>query len=288
MTCMKGGVVNKSVVMKAEWRSFTRFPVLSLSTRSMETISDTWIRNASMEDLRERSNGFFDELKKLIAESAKWPTLSHHTSSDGTKTTVRRRPQGGNPWFLQRSSTVTSVSYADLRSVLFTHHSLQEPKYIELMQDARELWALSTSGVGEDAIGVYQLNYKATMASGREFVELVVVRETHVGDEEENDQEQGQNDEDYQQRRRAFMIVSKPVSDVTEPVRPGFVRGKYEAWEYVEELENGAVQWTCIQRSEPGGWVPKCIADRVTAKALPQDVSSVIDYCKHKQTHPVA
>ncbi|KAI7878440.1 Bet v1-like protein [Lichtheimia hyalospora FSU 10163] len=239
----------------------------------METISETWIRNASNETLNERFDGFFKELKQLISESTHWTTLSRHTSGDGTKTTVRRKPQGGSPWFLQRSSTVTSVNYADLRSVLFKDHSLQEPKYIELMQDARELLALSTNGQNQDPAGVYQLNYKATLASGREFVELVVARETRVDEQDENDQ----------QERRAFMIVSKPVSDVTEPVRPGFVRGKYESWEYVEELENGTVQWTCIQRSEPGGWVPKCIADRVTAKALPQDVPSVIDYCKHKQ-----
>lgn len=246
----------------------------------METISETWIRNASLETLAERFDSFFNELKHLIAESANWPALSQHTSNDGTKTTVRRKASSGNPWFLQRSSTVTSVSYADLRGVLFTHHSLQEPQYIELMQDARELWALhGPGGSYKDEAGVYQLNYKATLASGREFIELVVVREIHIGQDDQQEQEE------YQQGRRAFMIVSKPVSDVTEPIRPGFVRGNYESWEYVEELENGAVQWTCIQRSEPGGWVPKCIADRVTAKALPQDVSSVIDYCKHKQRH---
>ncbi|KAI9312081.1 hypothetical protein BX666DRAFT_1988625 [Dichotomocladium elegans] len=228
----------------------------------MEAIPESAL-HADNQQLQELFDALFQELHDLTNAATHWPIIAIHPKQPFHHTTVRRDPCKGHPWYLQRLSRLTDVSYDELRSVLFLNHSMNEPKYIELMQDARELLRLPCSSAKDGDAGVYQLAYKATLADGREFIELVVTRE-----------------ETRDNGERRFMVVSKPVILTSDAVRPGFVRGKYEAWEVVTESVNGAVSWECIQRSDPGGWVPKWLADRIIVKGFREDVDGVISYLK--------
>ncbi|KAI9497421.1 hypothetical protein BDB00DRAFT_804397 [Zychaea mexicana] len=182
-------------------------------------------------------------------QSGQWPTTSQTSG-------VTPRHYDHDHKFLQRSSVHSEVTYDQLRELLFVNHSLNETKY--------ELFALSsqqnskntpvqTAGGGsgtEGAAGVYWLAFKATLASSRKFIELVATRE-------QMDDTNG---------LRKFLVVSKPVEPTNLRRVRNYVRGCYESW-----TRDGEVEWTCIQRSDPGGWFHK-------------DAESIIHYIAKNNT----
>ncbi|ORY96682.1 hypothetical protein BCR43DRAFT_492090 [Syncephalastrum racemosum] len=222
----------------------------------LETIEESQLRDASPEDLKTRYAELFAEVQERITESMEWPIVYQN----GVVTTRRRRrnSQDRGCAYLQRSSVHHDVNYDALRSVLFKDHSMNEPKYVELMQEAKLLFPLAQTSSGE--AGVYRLAFKATLASGREFVELVATQE--------QEQDNG---------KRSFMIVSKPVQSSIR-VHPGYVRGQYESWEFVRELEDGGIEWIAVQHSDAGGWLPKWLVNWFNAREFHKDVKAIIRY----------
>lgn len=222
----------------------------------LDTIEETQLREASPEELQARYAELFAELHERITESKEWPTVYQN----GVVRTRRRwrDSQDRGCAYLQRSSVHHDVTYDALRDVLFKNHSMNEPKYVELMQEAKLLFPLAPPSSGE--AGVYRLAFKATLASGREFVELVAT--------EEQEQDNG---------KRCFRIVSKPVRSSTQ-VHPGYVRGQYESWESVRELEDGGVEWIAVQHSNAGGWLPKWLVNWFNAREFHKDVKAIIRY----------
>lgn len=225
------------------------------------SISESFLKSKNAQQLEEYFRGLVDEGQDLEAKSSEWPTVQ----CNGAVTT-RRKPKedsDGGHRFVQRSSKHTDVTYDQLRRYLFVDHSFNEVKYVELMMEAKRLFALDYPH-GE--AGVYRLGYKATVASSREFVELVLTHEDRDKD-----------------GKRYFMVVSKPVEPQDLPARPSFVRGSYESWEIVREKDDGTVEWVCIQHSSSGGWVPKVMSDWVVVKEFHKDVEALIKYVKSQQ-----
>ncbi|KAI8065486.1 hypothetical protein BC940DRAFT_304230 [Gongronella butleri] len=174
---------------------------------------------------------------------------------------------------IQRSSEHSDVTYDDFRAVLLVDHTKNEPKYIAMLEEAQlrhVLPTLASTNPG-DSQGIYWLGYKASVASPREFVELVACRELPA-------QENG---------LRAFMVASQPVTTKDAPTRRGYERGRYASWEYVCEKRDAndtsktVIEWTCIQQSSAGGWVPGFLSDYVAANDFANDVVHFIDYIKN-------
>ncbi|KAI9498679.1 hypothetical protein BDB00DRAFT_799094 [Zychaea mexicana] len=245
----------------------------------MRRVQEAYLRDPPSQKLDKFFDDLFSEALQCVNESYQWPTTSQTSG-----VTVRQKPRQNDHdhKILQRSSVHSEVTYDQLRELLFVNHSLNETKYVELMVEAKELFALSSQhnnkntpkqaaggGAGTGgAAGVYWLGFKATLASSREFIELVATRE-------QKDETNG---------LREFFVVSKPVEPTNlRPVR-NYVRGCYEAWERVRELQDGEVEWTCIQRSDPGGWVPRCLSDWIIAKEFHKDVGSIIHYIAENNT----
>ncbi|GAB5592272.1 hypothetical protein Unana1_07172 [Umbelopsis nana] len=209
---------------------------------------------AGSEEFKATVDSWFKEIDNLVNTSKTWPVVN----TTG-KIVTRRKPKeasdDGNHFF-QRESTHFDVSYEDMRSLLYVDHSLQEPKYISMCEGAELVEEF------EPQVGIYWIGFKVPFAS-REFVELVATRE----------------------EGRAFFIVSKAI-DHPSPVKSGHVRGAYDAWEVVREVEvdgKKGIEWTCIQHSSAGGNLPKWIVDTAACKDFHKDVGSAIQYAK---THP--
>ncbi|KAI8146944.1 hypothetical protein BJV82DRAFT_597129 [Fennellomyces sp. T-0311] len=230
----------------------------------MNRIPESQLRDVSPQELSELFDDLFNETTQWVSDSEQWPTRSQTRG-----VTVKQMPRIGNEQqykVLQRSSLHSDVSYDELRELLFVNHSLNETKYVELMVEAKEILALPSNHNG--AAGVYWLGFKATLASSREFIELVVTNER----------------KDEKSGLREFMVVSKPIKTSSPPVR-NYTRGRYEAWERVRETDDGKVEWVCIQRSDPGGWIPRCLSDWVIAKEFHKDVQFVVEYiCKNRSS----
>lgn len=200
-------------------------------------------------------NDLFKQVEQYAQESMKWPKLYQHDNI----TTHHLKKQGKGPHkFLQRSSIhkPEQVTYDQLRALLYVDHSLNEPKYMESLQEAKLLKKLN-----EEADIVW-LGFKTPpLSSNREFVELVATRE--IG--------------------RSFMAVSQPVQLLKDKVEKGYVRGAYQAWEIVTEKQDKSVEWICIQHSSAGGNIPAFISDWVAARDFHHDVNSIIKYIKEEQ-----
>jgi hypothetical protein len=194
----------------------------------VQTIPHNDLPAAGSQEFKDLLDKWFAEIDTLVDTSKAWPVVN--TTGD----IVTRRKQkvssdDGNHFF-QRESTHYNVSYDGLRSLLYVDHSLQEPKYISMCEGVELLEEF------EPQVGIYRIGFKVPFAS-REFVELVATRE----------------------EGRAFFIVSKAV-DHPSPVKSGHVRGAYDAWEVIREVEvdgKKGVEWICIQHSSAGGNLPK-------------------------------
>jgi hypothetical protein len=172
---------------------------------------------------------------------------------------ITTRKKKSNPHdYIQRSSmhsNADQVTYDQLRSLLYLNHSLNETKYIKQLTDAILLQKVNAEA------DLFWLGFKTPVpCSNREFVELVATRE----------------------KGRSFMVISQPVEINSNAAKKGYVRGAYEAWEIVNEIENEkgdkAVEWICIQRSSAGGLIPSFISDFVAAKDFHHDVEWIIKY----------
>ncbi|KAG1107046.1 hypothetical protein G6F42_016509 [Rhizopus arrhizus] len=198
-------------------------------------------------------NQSIDQVLGLVKESRQWPVIYTH----GDITT--RKHKGPQHDYNQRSSIpgADQVTYDQLRSLLYLNHSLNETKYVKQLTDAILLQHVN------DEADLFWLGFKTPVpSSNREFVELVATREN----------------------TRSFMVTSQPVAYTQ--VKQGYVRGAYEAWELVSEIENEqgdkVVEWICIQRSSAGGLIPRFMSDWVAAKDFHHDVEGIIKYIQNK------
>ncbi|KAI9258925.1 hypothetical protein BDA99DRAFT_514539 [Phascolomyces articulosus] len=250
----------------------------------MKRFQEEQLRNASPQEINNLLNELFNETLQLVTESQEWPTRSETQGVTIRQKKAQQKQNDNGHKLIQRNSQHDNITYEQLRELLFVNHSINETKYVELMVEAKKLFDLSNDNNNnnhtkddlnsnekgkqkEGSAGVYWLGFKATLASSREFIELVATRE------QKNDIT----------GLREFMVVSKPVRPThLRPVR-NYVRGSYEAWERVCELKDGKVEWTCIQRSNPGGWIPRCLSDWVVAKEFHKDVLSIVNYI-HKNS----
>ncbi|CAO3608335.1 unnamed protein product [Mucor fragilis] len=154
--------------------------------------------------------------------------------------------------------TTHQVTYDQLRSLLYLNHSANETKYVKQLTDAILLQHV------HDGADLFWLGFKTPVPSAnREFVELVATRENN----------------------RSFMVTSQPVA--YNQVKQGYVRGAYEAWELVSEIENEqgdkVVEWICIQRSSAGGLIPRFMSDWVAAKDFHHDVEGIVNYIQNRE-----
>ncbi|KAJ2956452.1 hypothetical protein NQZ79_g7687 [Umbelopsis isabellina] len=194
---------------------------------------------------------WYSEADQYVVKSREWPTVN--TTAGVVTRRKQKEPSDDGNHFFQRESVHTDVSYEQMRELLFVDHSLQEPKYISICEGVEVVEELAPQ------VGIYWIGFKVPFAS-REFVELVATRE------------QG----------RCFYIVSKGIEHPSS-VKSGYVRGMYDAWEVVREIEvdgKKAVEWVCIQHSSAGGSVPKWIVDASAVKGFHADVATAIEYIK--------
>jgi hypothetical protein len=215
----------------------------------INTISENELNQATFDKL-------FEEAQVIFENAKTWPVLYRN---DGV--TTRQRPtcveDNGHRYF-QRSSS-HKVDYDAIRALLYVDHSLNEQKYIHVLEQVTPLSTLSIEGGGQ--AGVFWLGFKTPRFSkSREFVELVITKETG----------------------RSFVVVSAPVDHT--PVKDKYVRGAYEAWEQVVEKTNEhgelVIEWTCIQHSSAGGKVPSLVSDWVAGKDFHKDVKALLECIK--------
>lgn len=191
----------------------------------------------------------FEEVKTLCRESLNWPVI-HEKEGVTTRRKIKTRHESHA--YIQRYSKHTTVSYDQLRDMLYIDHSLNEPDYVHSLTESTLLRTL-----GQEA-GIFSLHFNTPpLSSNREFIEMVATKE-----------------ED-----RFFMVVSQPVTLEDAP-KKGYVRGAYQAWELVSERRdqqgNTYVAWICIQRSAAGGLVPNFLSDHFAGKDFHKDVLSLI------------
>ncbi|KAI9305298.1 hypothetical protein BJ944DRAFT_143746, partial [Cunninghamella echinulata] len=144
------------------------------------------------------------------------------------------------------------ITYSQFYNILYTNHCINEPKYVALLEEADECQVLYNDEQNNLYAGIYWLGYKATITFPREFIELVITRS---------------NDNDSNELR-SFIIISKPIK--TSPLlkynRNGYIYGKYNAYELVEEKwddrkKKKYIEWTTIRQSSAGGWIPSFLSD---------------------------
>lgn len=198
----------------------------------------------------------FQQVESISKESMNWPVLYHHDDI-----ITRRKPKSKNEAhaYIQRSSTHKNVTYDQLRSMLYIDHSLNETKYVNTLVEADLVESL-----GHEA-NIFRLGFKTpALSKNREFIELVATRESG----------------------RSFMVVSQPVNESSAP-KQGFVRGAYQAWEWVMEKQDEKgetfVEWICVQCSSAGGSIPSFISDYVAGKEFHQDVQSLLKYIQNNK-----
>ncbi|ORZ09935.1 hypothetical protein BCR42DRAFT_423387 [Absidia repens] len=280
----------------------------------IDSIDETALNSMGKPELQKYLDSLFEQAMVMVQLSANWPVVSYQqnvttrrkrftkntsitpppspplSQHDHTPGTLQQLTSNSGHYYIQRQSVHDDVSYDQLREVLLENHSLNEQKYVDMLVEAKELKPLmkkSDTNNYTDA-GLYWLGFKASVASPREFVELVATRELTNNN--------NSNSDDQDQQLRSFLVVSQPV-DTTNYARKSHVRGKYISWEYVCEkrLQEGgtqqtysgngavAVEWTCIQQSSAGGWVPGFLSDYVAANEFYKDVGSLINYIKNKK-----
>lgn len=272
------------------------------------SISETALANLDKAALKNYLNSIFEQAAGMIKLSSEWPIVGYRQNVTtrrrkrlsektprlplpSTSSSAQRQLSSATSdhYFVQRQSEHADITYDQIRQVLLENHSMNEPKYVDLLVEAKELSSLlkKTATKGDDSIeaGIYWLGFKASVASPREFVELVATKEFN----------------DIDNPYRSFLVVSVPV-DTNDYTRKGHVRGKYLSWEYVREKEaasagNGSnqdatmgskdskvvIEWTCVQQSSAGGWVPGALSDWVATKEFHKDVASLVDFIKYKQ-----
>ncbi|CAO3595911.1 unnamed protein product [Absidia cylindrospora] len=274
----------------------------------IDSIDEIALNSMEKTELQHYLDSLFEQAMVMVQLSANWPVVSYQqnvttrrkrftkntsitpppspplSQHDHTPETLQQLTFNSGHYYIQRQSV-----HDDVRTINFAKcywkTILNEPKYVDMLVEAKELKALmkkSDTNNYTDA-GVYWLGYKANVASPREFVELVATREFN-------------NNNNDDQQLRSFLVVSQPV-DTTNYARKSHVRGKYISWEFVREKRqqeggtqqtysgNGAVvvEWTCVQQSSAGGWVPGCLSDYVAANEFYKDVGSLINYIKNKK-----
>lgn len=214
-------------------------------------------------------NTLFEEGMNILQSSKEWPVYKKKDN-----VIIRQLKEKGQPNYIQRTSQHYNIPYSQFYNILCINHSMNEPKYIDTLEEAKEYQLLLKNDSNINA-GIYWLGYKASLVSPREFIELVISRSN--------------NNNDNQKDLRSFIVISKPVQ--TLPLlkyhRKGYVLGKYLAYELVQEKwddqnKKKYIEWMTISQSSPGGYIPKLISDWVTVKGLHDDVSSLISYIKYK------
>ncbi|KAF1796108.1 hypothetical protein V8B55DRAFT_1030640 [Mucor lusitanicus] len=221
----------------------------------------------TLEDLQDTDkatriiNQSFEQVLDLVKESRQWPVIYIH--GDITTRKSKGRQQQQDHAYIQRSSIhgADQVTYDQLRSLLYLNHSVNETKYVKQLTDAILLQHV------HDEADLFWLGFKTpALSANREFVELVATRET---------------------AHRSFMVTSQPVAYDKQVSKQGYVRGAYEAWELVSEIENSqgdkVVEWICIQRSSAGGLIPRFMSDWVAAKDFHHDVEGIIKYIQNNE-----
>ncbi|KAG2213875.1 hypothetical protein INT47_001144 [Mucor saturninus] len=208
----------------------------------------TPISQAQLQDPSKASSiveSIFEKGYQLIKESRNW-TLKY--TNDNILTRYIKLPKDSHKYY-QRCSLHKDVTYDQLRELLFVNHTMNQPKYTNLLEEAVFLSKLTAESE------IYWLGFQTPILSySREFIQLIATRETG----------------------RRFMVVSQPVDYPNMKPRKGYVRGKYQSWESVEELEDGTVEWICISQGSGGGYVPGFIADYYVGRDLHQNVLGVL------------
>jgi hypothetical protein len=192
------------------------------------TIPRNDLPEAGTPEFKSMVDGWFAEIDDLVEISRAWPVVN--TSGDIVTRRKQKEASDDGNHFFRRESTHFDITYEGIRSLLYVDHSLQEPKYISMCEGVEQLEEL------EPQVGIFWIGFKVPFAS-REFVEIVATRE----------------------EGRAFFIVSKGVNHPS-PVKSGHVRGEYDAWEVIREVEidgKKGIEWICIQHSSAGGSLPK-------------------------------
>ncbi|KAI8078713.1 uncharacterized protein BX664DRAFT_342531 [Halteromyces radiatus] len=239
-----------------------------------ESIDEAELAAMTQPELQHYLDSLFEQALDIIQQSHQWPIFRQDdtittrrqrlppTQQQGT-TLNRKTTSSSRHYFIQRHSEHADITYDQIRQVLFENHSMNEPKYVVMLEEAKQLKLLVKDTTTE--AGIYWLGFKASMASPREFVELVATRElpnTH-----------------------SFLVVSQPVA-TKEYAKKSYVRGKYLSWEYVSEKQqqmdsdSKIVEWTCVQQSSAGGWVPGFLSDWIASREFHKDVDSLINYIK--------
>ncbi|CAO3631313.1 unnamed protein product [Cunninghamella blakesleeana] len=249
-------------------------------------IEETTLTEKDKASLVSYLNTLFDEGMNILESSKEWPVLKKKGN-----VIIRQLKEKGQPNYLQRTSQHDDVSYSQFYDILCINHSINEPKYVDTLEEAKEYQLLLKNEDGDDHhhinAGIYWLGYKASIVSPREFIELVISRNNNNNNNTSPPSLSTNNDQ--QKELRSFIVISKPIQ--TSPLlkyhRKGYVLGKYLAYELVQEKwddqnKKKYIEWITISQSSPGGYIPKFISDWVTVKGLYDDVDGLINYIKYK------
>lgn len=210
----------------------------------------TPISQAQLQDpikAKEIINSLFEKGLELNEESRGW---SLKYTNGCVLTRQAKRPKDSHKYY-QRSSihNTSDATYDKLREILFIDHTKNTPKYTDSLEESVLLGKVTAESE------VYWLGFSTPPLSySREFIQLIAVRE----------------------EGRRFMVVSQPVEYPNVKTRKGYVRGKYQSWETVEEREDGTVEWLCISQGSGGGNVPGFVTDYYVGRDLHRNVFSVL------------
>ncbi|KAJ1861285.1 hypothetical protein LPJ73_001061, partial [Coemansia sp. RSA 2703] len=75
---------------------------------------------------------------------------------------------------------------------------------------------------------------------------------------------------------RRFQVVSVPLLHPQCTPQRGHVRAVYEAYEEVREFSDGSVEWSCVHHADLDGWLPRVVADKAVAAAVPREADALV------------
>lgn len=214
----------------------------------IDSIEESKLEAMSQENLGLYVDTLVDQALTLLRASSTWPVVEEHP----TLTTRQSHTWLPSNPCLQCQSRHVDITYDQIRNVLLDPQSAS--KYVDGLLETKHLKPLVTTDTLQAAL--YWSRVQATLTLPRDYVNLVVTRES----------------------ARSFLVVSQPVTTV-QYAKQGHVRGQRLSCDLVCEQEEG-VEWTRIQWSSAGGWVPDFWTGWGSGKGLYNDVDDLVDFIR--------
>ncbi len=150
-----------------------------------------------------------------------------------------------------RQSFHSELSFEIFKRGLFYNHPENEAKYIPSIIDVHHMFNVGPK------ISAYKNTYKMPWPlTKRQMLELVITASPTP---------------------KSFYVVSLPLSGQQDD---RCVRGMYVSVEYVEEMEDGKVEWTMATASDAGGNLPRSLQNPAIPSQIAKDVPHFLAWAK--------